>query len=84
MIIKYKIKLDTIDKVAKFVNIISAFDNDVDIIQGRFVINGKSVMAIYSVDSTRPLTVVIHDASTKDVVKLEELMKEFKIDEDSI
>lgn len=84
MVVGHKIKLDTFEKVKKFIAIVDKFENDVDIISGRYLVDAKSVMGIFSLDLTRPLTVIIHDASMKDVAQLEELMEEFRVDEDSI
>ena len=81
MIIGYKIKLDTIEKVKKFTSVIETFENDIDIMQGRYVINAKSVIAIFSLDLTKVLKVIIHDATVKDTARLEEILKEFRTDE---
>ena len=84
MIVGHKIRLDTIDKVKSFINIVDRFENDIDIIAGRYLVDAKSIMGVFSLDLTMPLTVIIHDASMKDVARLEELMEEFRVDEDSI
>ena len=44
------IKLNTIDKVKDFVSRVSTFDCDVDILYGRYIIDGKSLMSIFSLD----------------------------------
>ena len=82
MIIGYKIKLDTIDKVKKFINIVDKFENDIDIISGRYLVNAKSIMALFSLELARPLSVIIHDASIKDVTKLQEQMEEFRVNDE--
>ena len=81
MIIGFKIKLDTIEKVKKFTSVISTFENDIDIMQGRYVINGKSLIAIFSLDLTRVLKVIIHDAEIPDVARLEKVLEEFRVNE---
>lgn len=81
MIIGYKIKLDTIDNVKKFVSVIETFENDVDIMLGRYVINAKSIIAIFSLDLTKVLKVIIHDATLQDVSRLEKVLEEFRVDE---
>ena len=45
-----QIRLSTIADVRDFVNIVSATDVDVDLISGRYVIDGKSIMGIFSLD----------------------------------
>lgn len=84
MIIGYEIKLNTIEKVKKFTSVIGTFENDIDIMLGRYVINAKSVIAIFSLDLTKVLKVIIHDATIHDVSRLEEVLKEFRVDEDKI
>ena len=81
MIIGYKIKLDTIEKVNKFTTVIETFENDIDIISGRYIVDAKSIMGIFSLDLTRPLEVIIRDASISDVSRLQEVMEEFRVNE---
>ena len=45
-----KISLDSIDKVKTFVNEINRFDADFDLVAGRYVIDAKSIMGIFSLD----------------------------------
>ena len=79
MIIGYEIKLDTIEKVKKFSSVVETFDNDIDIMSGRYVINGKSIIAIFSLDLGKALKVIIHKASLNDVAKFEKAMEEFRV-----
>jgi len=45
-----QISLNSIGKVKSFVNAISQFDYDFDLISGRYVIDAKSIMGIFSLD----------------------------------
>lgn len=45
-----QISLNSIDKVKSFVNAITQFDYDFDLISGRYVIDAKSIMGIFSLD----------------------------------
>ena len=56
-----KIKLDSIEAVKTFVNKVNLYSGDVDIVSGRYTIDAKSIMGIFSLDLTKPLTVVIHN-----------------------
>ena len=51
-----KILLDSIEKVKKFVNLASAFPGDLDIKSGRYTVDAKSIMGIFSLDLSTPLT----------------------------
>ena len=57
-----KISLNSIDKVKSFVNDISRFDFDFDLVSGRYVIDAKSIMGIFSLDLTKPIKVEAHSA----------------------
>ena len=66
-----KISLNSIDKVKSFVNDIATFDHDFDLVSGRYVIDAKSIMGIFSLDLSKPIDLNIHapeeemDAITK-------------------
>lgn len=55
-----KISLNSIDKVKTFVNEISKFDCDFDLVSGRYVIDAKSIMGIFSLDLSKPIDLNIH------------------------
>ena len=55
-----QISLNSIDKVKSFVNDITKFNNDFDLVSGRYVIDAKSIMGIFSLDLTKPINLNIH------------------------
>ena len=55
-----QISLNTIDKVKSFVNEISRFDYDFDLVSGRYVIDAKSIMGIFSLDLSKTIDLNIH------------------------
>ena len=55
-----KISLNSIDKVKSFVNDLTKFDTDFDLISGRYVIDAKSIMGIFSLDLSKPIDLNIH------------------------
>lgn len=55
-----KISLNSIDKVKAFVNEISGFDSEFDLVSGRYVIDAKSIMGIFSLDLSKPIDLNIH------------------------
>ncbi len=65
-----KISLNSIDKVKSFVNDITKFDNDFDLVSGRYVIDAKSIMGIFSLDLSKPIDLNIHAEDN-----MEEIMK---------
>ena len=54
------ISLNSIDKVKAFVNEITKFDNDFDLVSGRYVIDAKSIMGIFSLDLSKPIELNAH------------------------
>ena len=55
-----QISLNSIDKVKSFVNDITKFDYDFDLVSGRYVIDAKSIMGIFSLDLSKPIDLAIH------------------------
>ena len=55
-----QISLNSIDKVKSFVNEITKFDNDFDLVSGRYVIDAKSIMGIFSLDLSKPIELSVH------------------------
>ena len=55
-----KISLNSIDKVKSFVNDLTKFDTDFDLVSGRYVIDAKSIMGIFSLDLSKPLELRVH------------------------
>lgn len=52
-----KIRITTIAEIRDFVNIVVGFDGEVDLISGRYVVDAKSIMGIFSLDLLQPITV---------------------------
>ena len=66
-----KISLNSIDKVKSFVNDITKFDYDFDLVSGRYVIDAKSIMGIFSLDLSKPIDLNIHaEDDAEDVMKV--------------
>ena len=66
-----RISLNSIDKVKSFVNDLSKFDVDFDLVSGRYVIEAKSIMGIFSLDLSKPIDLNIHaenEASVNEIL----------------
>ena len=63
-----QISLNSIGKVKSFVNTISQFDYDFDLISGRYVIDAKSIMGIFSLDLSKPIELNIHADNEIDTI----------------
>ena len=64
-----QISLNSIDKVKSFVNAITQYEYDFDLISGRYVIDAKSIMGIFSLDLSKPIDLNVHaDGAALDTV----------------
>jgi phosphocarrier protein HPr len=70
----FNIALRSITDVKDFVNIVNKYDFDVDLTSGRYVVDGKSIMGIFSLDLSKPIKVDVH---TDDCGKFCEEIKSF-------
>ncbi|NLY42372.1 MAG: HPr family phosphocarrier protein, partial [Clostridiaceae bacterium] len=56
----FNIMLHSITDVKDFVNIVNRYDFDVDLSSGRYVVDAKSIMGIFSLDLSKPIKVQVH------------------------
>ncbi len=73
-----KVSLNSIDKVKSFVNDINRFNFDFDLVSGRYVIDAKSIMGIFSLDLSKPIDLNIH-ADGKDLDSVLSVLAPYKI-----
>ena len=70
-----KVSLNSIDKVKQFVNDINRYSYDFDLVYGRYVIDAKSIMGIFSLDLSQPIDLNIHAEGAD----LEEVLKTLSV-----
>ena len=63
-----KISLNSIDKVKAFVNDVTKFNAEFDLVSGRYVIDAKSIMGIFSLDLSKSIDLNIHDEDDIDTI----------------
>lgn len=73
-----KICLNSIEKVKSFVNEISKFDVDFDLVSGRYVIDAKSIMGIFSLDLSKPIDLSVH--ADEELDKILDVLKPYLVD----
>lgn len=73
-----KISLNSIDKVKAFVNDVTKFNTDFDLVSGRYVIDAKSIMGIFSLDLSKPIELAIHTETGLDEIM--EVLKPYIIE----
>ena len=73
-----KISLNSIDKVKAFVNEVRKYDAEFDLVSGRYVIDAKSIMGIFSLDLSKPIELVIHAEDHLDEIM--DILKPYIVD----
>lgn len=74
-----QVKISTIDNVKEFNRRCSDFDEDVDILSGRYVVDAKSIMGIFSLNLFKPFTVRIYTSDDDVISKFVEAMEDFSV-----
>ncbi len=74
---KTKVMLGTINDVKNFVSVVTQCDYDVDLISGRYAVDAKSIMGIFSLDLSKPIELEAH---TDNASEFFAQIKEFIVD----
>lgn len=70
-----KVKLESIETVKEFVALTNKCAYDIDLVSGRYAVDAKSIMGIFSLDLSRALTLVIHADEENSAKFIEEAEK---------
>ena len=63
------ISLTQVDQVKRFVNLVAQAPYDVDMVSGRYTVNAKSMLGIYSLDLSKPIQVLIYSDNCEELKK---------------
>jgi len=63
----YEISLKSIVDVKNFVNIVNEYDFDVDLVSGKYIVDAKSIMGIFSLDLSKPITLRVHEENAAEI-----------------
>ena len=63
------IRLSLVENVNKFVNIVARYPSEMDLRAGRHVVDAKSILGIFSLDLSRPITLEIYSDDCDDLLK---------------
>lgn len=74
---EYWIELDTIDGAKRLNAIALSYAEDIDIIKGRYVIDAKSILGIFSLDISKPVKIKIHSDDLSVLDKFYQDIKDF-------
>lgn len=73
----FNLSLNCINDVKEFVNIVTKYDFEIDLTSGRYVVDAKSIMGIFSLDLSKPIKAEVH---SDDCDKFVEDVKKFIVD----
>lgn len=71
------LNLNTIDKVKRFSNIVLTYESDIDAIRGRYIIDAKSIIGLFTIDLSKPVEIKIHSQDAEELERFENDMKPF-------
>ncbi len=60
---EFQVALASIEEVRQFVNAASRSSCEVDVLSGRYVVDGKSIMGLFSLDLSHPVTIRLHGSA---------------------
>jgi phosphotransferase system HPr-like phosphotransfer protein len=63
-----KVRLSSIESVRDFVEAVRRYDSEIDLASGRYVVDAKSIMGIFSLDLMNPITMTIHNDNCDDII----------------
>ena len=66
---EFNLMLNSINDVKDFVNIVAKYDFDVDLTSGRYVVDAKSIMGIFSLNLSKPIKVEVYSDDVDDFMK---------------
>lgn len=75
-----KILINRIDKVKDFINTVSKFDNDFDIVSGKYDIDAKSIMGVFGLDLSRPHNLRIYENDESNIKTILDALQRFLVE----
>ena len=71
------IRLNSIKDVQDFVELVRQFEGDIDLSSGRYVVDAKSIMGIFSLDLMKPITLTAYSSKEENCDALIETLKAY-------
>ena len=71
------VRINSIEKVKSFVRDAESFSCDIDVVYGRYTLDAKSIMGIFSIDLTKELKIVIRSEAKDEILRFNELMSKY-------
>jgi phosphocarrier protein HPr len=64
-----EVTLNSVEKVSAFVNLVSKVEDDIDLVSGRYVVDAKSILGIFSLDLSKPIKVEFNGSKNQGDIK---------------
>ncbi len=74
---KVSVNLNESTLIKAFVNIINKYPFEMDLRSGRYLVDAKSILGIFSLDLSKPIELEIHSDDTDEIAALLEDIKDF-------
>ena len=76
---EFRVALNEIDKVKAFVNTVNKYPFDVVIMSGRYIIDAKSIMGVFSIDLSKPVKLYINSDDKNAINKIEKELRKLNV-----
>ena len=74
---KITVTLNDFIKIKNFSSEVGKFESDIDLVKGRYIIDAKSTIGIFTLDLSSPVDVVIHSDDEDEIRRFNEVMEAF-------
>lgn len=75
---KITVTLNDFIKIKNFSSEVVKFESDIDLVKGRYIIDAKSTIGIFTLDLSSPVDVVIHSDDEDEIRRFNEVMEKYK------
>ena len=75
---KITVTLNDFSKIKKFSSDVVKFESDIDLVKGRYIIDAKSTIGIFTLDLSSPVDVIIHSDNEDEIKRFNEVMEKYK------
>lgn len=74
------LRVDTFEKLKKFISKTTSFDCEIDVIRGKYIIDGKSILGLMSLNILEPINVRIITEDREVIKRFNKEMEKFRIE----
>ena len=74
---KITVALNDFIKIKNFSSEVVKFESDIDLVKGRYIIDAKSTIGIFTLDLSSPVDVIIHSDNEDEIRRFNEVMEAF-------